>query len=258
MKPTRKGNVAFGNGYNRIKQTRHGYVIYNVNDIYVGRSFDAYGECSEAEVQFVLSLIGEDAVAIDVGANYGALTLPLARKARHVYAFEPQREAFHALAGSLALNGLGNVTCENVALSDHPGFVRVPRLDYSVGNNVGGLSMDVDRMGSGYDVRAETLDDYVSRNRIMRLDLLKVDVEGMEEKVLRGGASAIRRLRPVMYIEADRPEKAGSLKAFVEGLGYRHEPHEPPLFNPRNYFGNTANVWDRNIVSINIVCRPPV
>ena len=44
MKPTRKGNVAFASGYNRVKQTRHGFVIYNSGDEYVGRSFDAYGE----------------------------------------------------------------------------------------------------------------------------------------------------------------------------------------------------------------------
>lgn len=257
MKPTKKGNVAFANGYNRIKQTRHGYMLYNSNDIYVGGSFDAYGEFSEAEVQFVLSLVNSDGIAMDIGANYGALTIPLARKARHVYAFEPQREAFYALAGSLALNCLSNVSCENVALADRPGFVRVPRLDLNAPNNIGGLSMNIDRMDpAGYDVRAETLDGYVARNQINRLDLLKIDVEGMEEQVLRGGAATIRRLRPVMYIEADRPDRVASLKACVAELGYTHEPHEPLLFSPSNFFNNPVNVWGRNIASFNMVCRP--
>jgi len=256
VKPVKKGNVAFASGYNRVKQTRHGFVIYNSSDEYVGRSFDTYGECIEQEVQYVLSLVGPDAVVMDVGANYGALTLPLARKVRHVYAFEPQREAFCALAGTLALNGLSNVTCENVALGSQAGFVRVPPLDLHATNNIGGVSMDTERMGPGYDVRAEQLDDYVARNRINRLDLIKIDVEGMEEQVLRGGVTTLRRLRPVLYVEADRPDKTPLLKAFILSLGYSLEPHEPPLFNPRNFFGNPDNVWERNIVSVNIVCRP--
>jgi len=256
VKPTRKGNVAFASGYNRVKQTRHGFVIYNSGDEYVGRSFDAYGECVEAEVQYVLSLVTPDAVVMDVGANFGALTLPLARKVRQVFAFEPQREAFLALAGTMALNGLANVTCENVALGARPGFVRVPPLDFHGTNNIGGVSMDTERLGPGYDVRSETLDGYVERNGITRLDLVKVDVEGMEEQVLRGGVATLKRLRPILYLEADRPDKVPALKAFVAGLGYSLEPHEPPLFNPHNFFGNPANVWGRNIVSINLVCRP--
>lgn len=256
MKPTKKGNVAFASGYNRIKQTRYGWMIYNPNDEYVGRSFDAYGECIEAEVQFLLGLVGPEAVVMDVGANYGAVTVPLARKVSHVHAFEPQREAFCALAGSLALNCLANVSCWNIALGATPGSIRVPALDYAAGNNIGGLSLDPGRTAPGYDVAVGTLDGYVERHGIMRLDLVKVDVEGMEEQVLRGGENALRRFRPLLYVEADRPDKVESLKACLRSLGYTLEPHEPPLFNPRNFFGNPVNVWGRSFVSINLLCRP--
>lgn len=258
MKTPKKGNVAFANGYNRIKMTRYGYMLYNSHDMYVGRSFDAYGEFSEAEVTFVTSLLTPDSVAMDIGANYGALTVPMARKARSVYAFEPQRPAFYALAANLALNCLENVICENVALSDEEGFVRVPRLDFAAENNVGGLSMEPEDGASprGYMVRAGTLDDYVARNRIARLDFIKMDVEGMEELVLRGGENAIRSLKPLMYVEADRREKVQSLLKCLESFGYTAEQHAPPLFNPGNFFRNPNNVWGRNIVSLNLLCRP--
>lgn len=257
MKPPKKGNVAFANGYNRIKLTRHGYMMYNSHDVYVGGSFDAYGEFSEQEVRFVLSLIGSDSVVMDIGANYGALTVPMARKAALVYAFEPQREAFYALAANLALNCLSNVVCENVAMADKPGAIRVPKLDLDAENNIGGLSMDLSGTTlTGYEVRAETLDDYVERNGIGRLDLLKIDVEGMEERVLRGGARAIRRLRPLMYVEADRPEKLAALRACITDLGYSLEEHNPPLFSPDNFFNNPKNVWGRQFVSLNLLCRP--
>jgi FkbM family methyltransferase len=195
-------------GPHRIGETRYGPMMYNPRDTYVGGSIEAYGEFSPGETELLLSLIVADSVVMDVGANYGALTLPLARRARQVYAFEPQRPVFCALAATMVMNGLDNVICENVALGEKPGFITVPRLDFTTANNVGGLVLG--HPGTGelgfYNVRAETLNEYVERNRIRRLDLLKIDVEGMEAEVLRGGAEAIRALRPVMYIEADRQE----------------------------------------------------
>lgn len=257
MKTPKKGNVAFASGYNRIKQTRYGYMMYNSNDTFVGGSFDAYGEFSEAEVRVVLALVGKDSVVMDIGANFGALTVPLAQKVAHVYAFEPQREAFYVLAANMALSNLSNVTCENAALAATAGLIRVPRLDFGASNNIGGLSLDLTRQSaSGYEVRCETLDEYAGRYQIARLDLLKIDVEGMEEMVLRGGTGTIERLRPVMYIEADRGEKAPALRSLIQELGYTIEEHQPPLFSPDNFFRNPKNIWGRNFVSMNLLCRP--
>lgn len=246
-------------GYNRVGLTRHGHMVYNAQDAYVGASLEAYGEFSQGEVDFLLALIGPDSVVMDVGANYGALTLPLARKARQVYAFEPQRPAFCAMAGSLALNGIENVVCENVAVSDQVGFVTVPRLDFAAKNNIGGLALGTPgTTGLGfYNVRAETLDGYVGRNRIGQLDLVKIDVEGMEENVLRGGMNALRALRPVLYVEADRRERLPGLLAVLDELGYSREQHAPPLFNPDNFRRNRTNIWGSDVVSLNLVCRPP-
>jgi FkbM family methyltransferase len=258
MKTPKKGNVVFANGYNRVKLTRYGYMMYNPNDVFLGRSFDAYGEFSEAEVSFVRSCLTPQSIAMDIGANYGALTVPMARVASLVYAFEPQRPAYYALCASLAMNCMDNVVCENMALSDQVGFITVPRLDYAVENSIG--SLELQQPGTfphaAYDARTETLDGYVARNRIERLDFIKLDVEGMEETVLRGGEQAIRALRPVMYVEADRKEKVESLKRCIEALGYSWEDHKPPLFSPKNFFNNATNIWRDNYVSLNLVCRP--
>lgn len=250
--------VLLTSGYNRIKLTRHGYMLYNAHDAYVGCSLDTYGEFSEEEVACILSFLNPDSVVMDIGANYGALTVPMARRARLAYAFEPQRPVFYAMVANLALNCLDNVMCENMALADRPGFITVPRLDFAATNNIGGLAIGhPGTSGHGsYSVRADTLDDYVERNRIRRLDFIKVDVEGMEESVLRGGEKSIRALRPILYVEADRREKLPSLRAFLADLGYACEEHAPPLFNPANFFGHPRNVWDRNIISMNLLCRP--
>lgn len=90
----------------------------------------------------MLALVGKDSVVMDVGADFGALTVPLAQKLAHVYAFEPQREAFYALAANMALSNLSNVTCENAVLAATAGLTRVPRLDFGASNKIGGLSLD--------------------------------------------------------------------------------------------------------------------
>lgn len=226
--------------------------------MYVGASLEAYGEFSQAEVDFILPLLRPESVVMDIGANYGALTLPIARHVRLVYAFEPQRPVFCGLAASMALNCIENVVCENIALAAEPGFITVPRLDFTASNNIGGVQLGRPGVtGRGfYAVRAESLDEYVRRNRIRRLDFLKIDVEGMEEAVLRGGEQTIRSLRPLIYLEADRQEKLPSLQAFLSQLGYTHELHTPPLFNPNNFRGNRRNIWQRELISRNWLCRP--
>ena len=81
----------------------------------------------------------------------------------------------------------------------------------------------------------------------------EIDVEGMEEEVVRGAAETITRLKPVLYCECDRADKAESLIRFIDSLGYVMFWHLPPLYHPENFTGNPTNVFD-NIVSSNILC----
>ena len=81
--------------------------------------------------------------------------------------------------------------------------------------------------------------------------LLKIDVAGMEADVLTGTEQTIRRWRPVLYVENDRPEKSAALIRQALGLGYRLSGR-PGEFNPHNYFGVTENIFG-TIVSVNML-----
>lgn len=61
----------------------------------------------------------------------------------------------------------------------------------------------------------------------------------MELKVLRGAERTIRKYRPVIYTEADRPNKNPALFAYLRSLDYRLYWHCPSLYNPDNYFRNS-------------------
>src|SRR5690606_28828206 len=99
--------IAYG-----LRQCRHGPMLFNKRDLYVGRSLATYGEFSEAEIGLFRQILRPGGVVVEAGANIGAHTVPLARmvgESGAVVAFEPQRLQFQLLCANLALNGMINV-----------------------------------------------------------------------------------------------------------------------------------------------------
>ena len=234
----------------RVKQCRHGRMMYNVNDQYIGRSLDLYGEYSEGEVDLFRQILRPGDLALDVGANIGVHTIPMARfvgERGSVLAIEPQRPAYQALCGNVALNGLLNVWCHNVAVGEAPGTLVVPLLDPRKPNNFGGLALGGE--WNGEPVSVIRLDDTPTP----ACRLIKIDVEGMELQVLRGAANLIERARPILYVENDKQEKSTELIRYIDSIGYDLYWHTPPLFNPANFLANPENVFG-NILSFNMLC----
>lgn len=246
-------------GFNGLVDARHGRLIYNRFDQYVGRSVETYGEFSELELQFLLSGVAEGDVVVEVGANIGSHTVALAAKvgsSGRVLAFEAQRIVHQALCGNLALNSIANAMAYHAALGDTEGQLSVPAVDYARPANFGGIS--VRPAGEGEPVPAWRLD---GMGQLPRLKLMKIDVEGMEAAVIRGAADTIARLKPALYVENDRVEKSAELIELITSLGYRCYWHRPPLFNPDNFFRVADNIFP-NLISVNMLClhesRPAV
>lgn len=238
--------------FNRVRECRFGTMLYNINDQYVGRSLDIYGEFSFAESEFFRQVVRPGDVVVEVGANIGAHTLHLAHlvgPSGAVHAFEPQRIAFQALCANMALNSITQAYCHPLAVGREPGFVVVPRLDPHRGHNFGGVAMR--REGPGERAPLVTLDSL----DLPRCRLIKVDVEGMEEEVIAGAGGTIRRHHPYLYVEDDRPAKSESLIRCLDGLDYDLYRHRPPLFNPANFLENPENVFE-NLVSTNLIGVP--
>jgi FkbM family methyltransferase len=238
--------------FNRWKQCRFGVMVYNVNDRYVGRSFDLYGEFSWGESDLFRQVVRSGDVVVDVGANIGAHTLQFAQltgPTGRVYAFEPQRLAFQTLCANMALNNVTNAYCFQQAVGRQPGTVLVPFLDPSTSVNFGGLSLVDARRGDRVPVTTiDALDLTACR-------LIKVDVEGMELDVLRGALTTVHRARPILYVENDREAKSDELLHSLAALDYDLFWHRPPLYNPQNFAGNAENVF-KGIVSVNVVGVP--
>ena len=244
---------------NLLKKCRYGMMIYNNSDIWVGRSIERYGEFSESEVQVFRDVVKPGSAVLDIGANIGCHTVALSRLVGGsgvVFAYEPERNNFNTLAGNVALNNLGNVYCFQKAVGSVGGTIAVPELDLERTVNFGGLSLNEDySSGVHYPVPLTTLDE----SNFLRLDFVKMDIEGMERLALAGAEKTIATLRPVLYVEDDREDKSQALYDYIWSLDYVIYKHLAPLYNPSNFFDERENVFvdaqGTQIVSGNILCH---
>lgn len=146
--------------------------------------------------------LAPDAVSFDVGANIGPVTLAMSRLTPqgHVFAFEPAPSNFSYLVRNIEDNGAVNVTAERVALYDTDGPLRFTVSDDDpAGSHVPAEGTD----GAATTVQAMTLDRFVEERGVTRLDLIKLDVEGAELRVLRGAAATLARFRPDLVFEVN-------------------------------------------------------
>ena len=240
-------------GFGRIRECRHGRIIFNPNDVYVGRSLDVYGEYSEAEANFLRFIVRAGDTVVEAGANIGSLTVVLARAVGPtgwVIAYEPQRIPFQMLCTNLMLGGHANVEARPAGVGATPGVITVPQLDPTRPNNFGGLGLDAAGL-EGLPVPVETIDGL----NLPQCRLIKADVEGMESAVLAGAAGTIARCRPFLYLENDRRDRSPALIRQVWSLGYRLWWHLPVYFNPSNFRGATENLFPGE-GAFNVFCAP--
>ncbi|MDB5803038.1 MAG: FkbM family methyltransferase [Betaproteobacteria bacterium] len=218
------------NGYAAVVNSYQGFFIFNHYDVGVGwqlRSHNAY----EVEQTHFLDRLARatppDPVILDVGANIGVFTLLFARAAGAgglVHAFEPQRVMFHMLAGSMALNSIDNVHCHHLAVGAAPGTARLPRLNYRTDAGFGSVELNREHQSDAAQQAVDGRFDEVPMTSIdalalPRVDLMKIDVEGMEADVLAGAMQTIRAHHPLIYLEHLKGDKL-ALGRTLQQAGY--------------------------------------
>jgi len=184
---------------------------------------------------YSIILVGDtkDGVILDIGSNIGTYVVPLAKEFPGIefYSFEPQRIVFYQLCSNIILNGLENVHATNKGLSDTPAQIEVTTPDYMVERNVGAFSLDAgvhennnqcSTQGRSEKIQIDRLDDYGFTD----VRLIKIDVEGLEMSVIKGGLETIKAndYPPIIFetwsIMDWYQERRKELLAYVESLGY--------------------------------------
>lgn len=167
----------------------------------------ALGLFEPAESRLIKKILGPQDTFVDVGAHIGWFTTIASRCVGEkgiVIACEPYPVNAAALKENLVLNGAHNVRLVEMALGSEPGM-----LSLGIGEDSGGITaLDWGR-GPRVEARMTTLDQVAAEMEVVAL--LKMDVEGWEAHVLRGGSGTLARTQHVLFeINRSALEKAGS------------------------------------------------
>jgi FkbM family methyltransferase len=181
----------------------------------------------EIYVKRILAVASND-VFVDVGAHIGSYTIPVARKAQKVIAFEPNKHSFELLTKNIALNRLTNIEAYNTAVSkkratvsfmyeNQPEYSRI--IDGDQSTNVAVIE-NVKSNNNIHLVDTTDLDSVLLRED--RVDWIKIDVEGHEIYVLEGAMQTIRIHKPKIIIEI-MSQNLQKIKSMAHSFGYSIE-----------------------------------
>ncbi len=196
------------------------------------------GTYEPSETRTVLNWLRPGMTFVDIGANIGYFTFLAASivgPAGRVFAVEPGPGTFAQLESSVAENHLG-VEIHNIGLSDHPGELPLYLPSEHLHNNSPTM-VEHAEMGRKVMVPVRTLDQCLDDWDVGSVDLLKMDVEGHEPRVLSGGENSLRsgRIKAILCEFNDFwLRQAGSSPRELHdtliqfGFDPRDEPHEFP------------------------------
>jgi len=157
------------------------------------------------EFVFLDRLLQAGMTFLDAGANEGIYTVFAAKRvgpAGTVWAFEPSQREISRLQQNLELNAL-NVRVFPLALAERAGDAEMALATYGHEglNTMGQFVHDIGESRQE-SIRLARLDDVIRESPLARLDVMKIDVEGAELRLLQGAASALARYRPILLVEA--------------------------------------------------------
>ena len=222
-----------------VLETRHGRMMVRPGRDFISANLALHGHYEWDVVSLCAMIAGgyENGVVLDIGANIGTMTVPIARAnpQYEVHAWEPQRIVFQQLCGNVALNHCDNVYAHNKAVTMEHGCVDIDMPDYNTSTNIGAWSIspvvrensnEANAGGKVEAVECVKLDDFKFEHPIR---LIKIDVEGSELPVLIGGENFLKanKYPPIVYESWTQFEwyqdSAEEIKSLLTEVGYSLE-----------------------------------
>ncbi len=213
------------------------YILLSKHD-YISQALMEKGQWEKFLVDFIGVLLRErPGDVLDIGANLGAIAVPVARAFpdSHVYCFEAQRFVYQQLCGNAVLNNLPNIYPFHLAIGgpeDDGQMMDVPIPDYARDDNIGAISVDSRvnaHEGKTYERHEKVALAAVDSLGLANISVIKIDIEGYEYKALRGMERMLAANGyPSIIFEIWRDEKypwmkeeKEAMRAFLEKLGYK-------------------------------------
>ena len=203
-----------------------------------------YGRHELAVQEAIAAVVHQGSVVYDVGAHIGAVALGTARlvgETGRVVAFDGDPENVARLQESCRLNGLTNcVHVVHAAVWSHAEKDGLPFRRGATHRSHGGVEADgyspVLGKGPVIQVPSITLDAFIASNARLP-ELVKIDVEGGEFEILRGGENLFSRYRPLIIIEIHHQSALDQIAAWLTSFRYSARWRIPEVGFPRLLFG---------------------
>jgi len=203
--------------------------VYLGNDLSLCLYIDGCFEPNE--FVFLDNVLAPGMTFIDGGTNAGLYTLFASRRVGPtglVMAIEPSQREFNYLQDNLKLNKITNVKAFQIALSNKndTGTLHIARDDHEGQNTLGIFAHPDIKRSHTEQVSLRRLDDLIDEEKVDRVDVIKLDVEGAESKALEGAHHILHRFSPLLLIElsdaALRSQGSSSSKllGLIKSLGY--------------------------------------
>lgn len=204
-------------------------LLVSSKDSGLGLMLRSNGKFEPLQSKKIINSLNQGDVVLDIGANigyYSILASKLVGKKGKVYAFEPDPQNIKLLYKNIKLNNCSNVIVIEAALGSKKGELRLIQ-DLS---NPGESKLSEKNMGNSVMVKVLTLDQFVNSEKIKKIDLIKVDVEGSELDVLKGSIKTLKLNKSLkLFIECNPQalktfnQDKIALTAYLRGMDFELE-----------------------------------
>lgn len=219
---------------NLIKCNEADYLLFSTNDA-ISQILYRTGQWEDYLLSISRSFLqgASNPLVLDIGANLGSYSIPIAKSIQNVggsvIGFEPQRIVYYQLCGNIILNRLDNYVAINKAVGDFDGEIAIPEINYEENANIGAFSFDENyrkhlnqeqyMMDSRSNVPIITLNGL---SITKAPSLIKIDVEGFELNVLKGGEEflEIHNYPPILFEAWEMPWFEDSKRKLLNYLSY--------------------------------------
>ncbi len=206
-------------------------------------------------IAFLKNNCKSGATVLDIGAHLGlmsAICAQLAGDKGHVYAFEPTPLTFGVLKKVTRMNDAQDIIHPvNKAVSNFTGELDF-FVDENAGSNANSLVSRNDKNRNTRKTGVITIDDFVKEQRLTKIDLIKIDAEGSELDVLRGGMNSMLQFRPKMILALhpqlikNNGQNAGDIYDLLGEMSYRIFFREAPI--SKQEFETKEDLFDVHLI----------
>ncbi len=175
----------------------------------------------EYEMLLVKYFLKTDSVFFDVGSNIGSFVV-IANKtipAPNIYGFEPIPKLNSRLRVLFPDSHISSIALSNIKKNTQ---FKIPKINNTHLLTRGTLNTSFTETNEQsfitLDVKTDTLDNFTSDNKILNIDLIKIDVEGHEFEVIKGGVASLKKYKPVLIIEIEQRHHQPNINVIIDAI----------------------------------------